>query len=386
MIESRPSLVRNLRGLPGVLWFLLVGAFINRFGTFLLPFLVLYLTSRGFSEAQAGLALSAYGIGNFAASFIGGHLSDHIGRRNTIVISMLASAVVVLALSQAQSLALLIVLTLCAGAAADTFRPAAEALVVDLCTPEQQLTAAALYRFAAHLGFALGPIAAGLLVNRSYNLLFAADAASSVLFGLIALAFLPWGARHPAPEGKQGRWLTTALSDWRFVRFLVASLAITTVTVQMDATLGLHILRVGHSASTYGMLMSVNGALIVLFEVSMTVVTQRFPQRTVMAVGYVMTAAGFALTAVAMSKLAIGLTIALWTFGEMAFSPVANVHVAQLAPPHLRGRYMGLFNASLAISLILGPVIGTMTFAYSESLVWSGCGILGVAAAVLILI
>src|SRR5690349_24262877 len=99
-----PSLIANLRGLPAALWILLAGTFLNRFGTFVMPFLVLYLTREGYSKAQAGLALSTFGIGTFIASFVGGHLADHIGRRRTIALSMFSSAVVMLALSQADGL------------------------------------------------------------------------------------------------------------------------------------------------------------------------------------------------------------------------------------------------------------------------------------------
>lgn len=383
---SHPSLIRNLGGLPGTLWILLAGAFLNRFGTFVLPFLVLYLTSRGFSPSQAGLALSAFGIGNFVASFLGGHMADHIGRRSTIAISMLSSAVVVLTLSQVHSLPVLIALTLCTGISADLFRPAASALVVDLCTPEQQLTGAAMYRLAAHLGFAAGPVVGGLLVNRSFSLLFIADATTSLLFALIAIAALPRGTRHTAPPGQQGHWLTTALANRRFVRFLVASFAISVVTTQMDSTLALHILGAGHSASTFGLLATVNGALIVTLEVTLTVVTQRMPERTAMALGYLMIGLGFTLTMAAMSTPAIGLTIALWTLGEMVSSPVAGVYVAKLAPAHLRGRYMGLWSGALALSLVISPALGTLVFESSETLLWSGCGVIGVLAALLVLL
>ena len=386
MAAPHPSLIRNLRGLPGTLWILLAGAFLNRFGTFLLPFLALYLTSRGFSPSQAGLALSAFGIGNFAASFLGGHMADHVGRRSTIVISMVSSAAVVLTLSRVDSLPALIVLTLCAGISADLFRPAAAALVIDLTTPEQQLTATALYRLAAHLGFAAGPVVGGLLVNRSFSLLFIADAATSLLFALIAITALPRGTRQVAPPGEQGHWLTTALSNRRFVRFLIASFAITAVTTQMDSTLALHILGAGHSASTFGLLATVNGALIVTLEVTLTVITQRMPERVAMAVGYLMIGVGFTLTMVAMSTVAIGFTIAIWTLGEMVSIPVAGVYVAKLAPDHLRGRYMGLWSGALALSLVVSPALGTRVFESSETLLWSGCGVIGVLAALLVLL
>jgi MFS family permease len=300
---------------------------------------------------------------------------------------MFSSAAAMLALSLGHGVPALMALTLLAGLCTELYRPAASALVADLCPPEQRVTAAALYRVAINLGFAAGPVCAGLLVKGSFFLLFAGDAATSVLFGVIALVALPVGMRHSAPaEPEKKHWLKTALADRRFVRFLVASLAVTTVTLQMDSTLALHIVRAGHSPTTYGALASINGLVIVLFEVALTVVTERLPARWVMAAGYLLSGIGYSLTALAFSKFAIGLTIVMWTFGEMISSPVASAYVANLAPLNLRGRYMGLWTATWSLALILGPSAGTMLFASNETLLWLLCGVLGAVAALLVLI
>src|SRR5437660_1725596 len=87
-----PSFFQNVRTLPPAAWVLFAGTFVNRFGTFVIPFLVLYLTREGYSMAQAGLALGFYGAGTLIASLAGGHLADRIGRRNTIALSMFSSA------------------------------------------------------------------------------------------------------------------------------------------------------------------------------------------------------------------------------------------------------------------------------------------------------
>jgi len=118
MTEAGTSGLRaDLRALPRPVWLLLAGSFVNRFGSFVLPFLALYLTHRGYSVAQAGLALSAYGVGSASAAAAGGVLADHVGRRGTIALSMYSSSVVMLALSQAGSLAEIVPLTALAGVA-----------------------------------------------------------------------------------------------------------------------------------------------------------------------------------------------------------------------------------------------------------------------------
>jgi MFS family permease len=62
--------------------------FLNKFGSFVVPFLALYLTRLGYTLTDAGLAIGAYGVGNLVASLLGGHLADTIGRRKTILLSL----------------------------------------------------------------------------------------------------------------------------------------------------------------------------------------------------------------------------------------------------------------------------------------------------------
>src|SRR5262245_62411735 len=104
MTESRTGLRSDLRALPRGAWILFFGTFLNKFGTFVLPFLAIYMTRLGFKATEAGLAIAAYGIGSLCASFLGGTLADRIGRRKTIVLSMFSAAVTMLFLSQARTL------------------------------------------------------------------------------------------------------------------------------------------------------------------------------------------------------------------------------------------------------------------------------------------
>ena len=113
----------DLRALPPAAWLLFAGTFVNRFGSFVLTFLVLYLRDRGYSAREAGTALAAYGIGSLGAALAGGLLADRLGRRNAIALSMGASAATMLALSQADGLAAIVVLVALAGFAAEAYRP-----------------------------------------------------------------------------------------------------------------------------------------------------------------------------------------------------------------------------------------------------------------------
>src|SRR5436853_2682674 len=79
--------------LPRQYWVLWTGTLVNRAGTFVEPFAVLYLTTqRGFTAAQAGVALTAYGAGAAASQLVGGWSADRVGRRATLVAGLCAAA------------------------------------------------------------------------------------------------------------------------------------------------------------------------------------------------------------------------------------------------------------------------------------------------------
>lgn len=222
--DAAPGLWRNVRSMPGPAWVLFLGAFVNRAGTFVLVFLVIWLTEEGYSPAQAGAAVSAYGVGALGASLLGGYLADRLGRSNAIALSMLSAAVTMLLLSQAGTLPLVLVLSALAGLTSELYRPAAGALLADLLPAERRLTGYALYRLAINLGFAAGPATAGLLAERSFFLLFVGEAASSAIFGLAALFFLPEGARSARVDEQPGELVRAIRGDRPFQLFLVASL------------------------------------------------------------------------------------------------------------------------------------------------------------------
>jgi MFS family permease len=215
-IEHEPILMSSLRALPRPVWILFFGTFLNKFGAFVVPFLTLYLTSQGYSLTETGIAVGAYGAGNLAASLLGGHLADKFGRRKTIVLSMFSGAAAMMLLSQMHSLSTIILLTALAGLTGEFYRPASSALLSDLVSPAQRVTAFAALRVSFNAGFAFGPAMAGLLAAYGYFWLFAGDAATSVLFGLVALFALPRGVQAPQRNAGWGDLLQVLRRDRQF--------------------------------------------------------------------------------------------------------------------------------------------------------------------------
>jgi len=382
--KPEPNLLSSLRALPPAAWILFFGMFLNKFGSFVVPFLALYLTRLGYTLADAGLAIGAYGVGNFIASLVGGHLADTIGRRKTILLSMFSGAGTMLLLSQAHSLPTIMVLAALTGLASEFYRPACSALLTDLVPPGQRVTAFAAYRMSFNAGWAFGPATAGFLATKGFFWLFVGDAATSALFGLVALLALP---RDTNSQRRESSWTETAgviRHDRRFHQIILASFFIAFVFMQMSSTFGVHVTHLGFSAATYGALISLNGALVVFCELPLTTITRRFPVRRVLATGYLLVGLGFGLNAFAHTVTALVVCIIIFTLGEMIAMPVSSAYVANLSPSHLRGRYMGAYGLNWGLALIIAPGLGMKLLDYNPLILWLGCGALAVIGALII--
>ena len=373
-----------LRSFPRPVWILFAGTFLNKFGTFVIPFLALYLTRQGFSLKQAGLAISAYGAGHLVACAIGGHLADSIGRRKTIVLSMLSAAACMLALSQVRSLGAIIAVTALTGLASELYRPAASALLTDLVPPARRVTAFAAYRLALNAGWAFGPATAGLLSKYSYFWLFVGDAITSLLFGIVAWRALPHGVRATEEQSGWSEALRVMRGDRLFHQLLFSTLAIGLVFMQMSSTFGLHVTRLGFSDAVYGLLLSLNGVLVVFCELPLTGWTQRVNPRRAMALGYLLIALGFGMNASGGGVPALALGMMIFTFGEICSMPISSAYVSDLAPSYMRGRYWGMMGFTWALALVIGPSLGMALFAVNPFALWLACALAGIVAAVLI--
>jgi MFS family permease len=372
--------------MPREAWILFAGSFVNRVGTFVLPFMTLYLTRSGYSPPQAGLAIAFYGLGGIVSQAVGGLVADRLGRRNTIALSMLSAASFTLLLWQAHSLALIYPLMFCLAATAELYRPASSALIADLVPSEQRVTAFTLYRLAVNVGWACGLALGGFLAERSFALLFVGDAATSAAFGVIALVALPHGVRTRKHEERHlPSARTTILADRGFLLFLGAVLTTGIVYSQNVSTLPLHVTAAGHPASTYGLLQALNGMLVVLLELPVIAWTQRHSRTRMVALGDFLIGLGFMSLIVAHSVPALIGMILIWSAGEMIESPMASAIAADRAPEHARGRYQAAFGSMFGVAWMLGPVIGTSVYAVSPNALWIGCGLLGAVAAALAL-
>jgi MFS family permease len=386
--EEQRTLRRNIRDMPGTAWFLIAGIFINRAGSFVILFLALYLTRQlGLSAVQAGTALAAYGVGEVLAGGLGGDLADRLGRRITIIASMLLSSASLIALSQAKRYDVIVGTAFVVGLVSEMYRPASSALVADLVPKGQRVTTFAVVRLASNLGFAIGSAVAAFLATRSFQLIFAADAGSSALFALIAVLTLPPDRprkeerSHAADSGYRQMF-----RDRAFMFVVVAAILITFVYYQELLGMPLRVREVGLSNADFGLLLTFNGLLIVLFELPISSITMRYDARIIMALGFALVGIGFSLTGAATTMPMLLGTVLIWSIGEMIGAPVSYAYVADVAPPGMQGRYQGVFGLAWGSGAVTGPLLAGAFLPQGAAIFWPLLAVFGLVAAFLILL
>ena len=185
-------------GLPRPFWVLFAGLFVNRIGTFAVPFMAIYLTqAHHFSLATAGAVASLWGAGAMIASPVGGYLADHVGRRRTMVGALALGGCGMIALGFAHGLAQIAPAVFLVALVGESYRPAMQAAVADIVPAADRIRAYGLVYWVINLGVAIGLTLGGALAARSFLLLFAGDGLTSLAFALIVWRALP--ETRPAP-------------------------------------------------------------------------------------------------------------------------------------------------------------------------------------------
>lgn len=358
-------------------------------GSMLFVFLSLYLTSKfAIGMAEVGLVFGFYTVAAVFGSTIGGGLADRIGRKPMVIFGLVASAATVFIMGIANSIAMFYIGALLAGLFADAGGPARQAIIADLLPEEKRAQGFGLYRVTFNLSHAIGPILGGLLAVRSYMPLFFIDIVLSLLAAVLLFVYLPETLPGKGAEEEQETVGQTfggyfrVFKDSFFVVFLLASALLVLVFTQVHGTLAVFLRDFhGVSAQQFGLLMGLNGAMVVLFQFPITRKVEGRPPFLILALGTLFTLVGFGMFGFVSGYVFFIMALVIITVGEMLFAPVSQAMAADIAPEDMRARYMAVYGFSWMIPGAVGIYLaGLVMDNYDPRLVWFIAAFIGFLA------
>jgi len=362
--------------------FLIVFVDLLGFGI-VVPQLGIYVDKYQGSAFVVGLLLSSYSLMQFLIAPRLGRLSDRIGRKPVLLYSLAGFVVASLVFAFADSLWMLFVSRLLAGAAAANISTA-QAYVADITTEEKRAQGMAVIGAAFGLGFVLGPAMGGLLGslggNFAIGLASAFFSAVSFLLALFLLAEVPAAQRKKSQRrGPWWLWFKTP----GFGLALLLSLLYMTAFTQMETTFAVYILQkfVSTGAATEGSLLRVHAAaepqihkqastLVGWLFAAIGVVSvfvqafairhfrKYFSEKHLVMLGSAFVALGLALFILPTQFAWMFAPAIAIAFGSALYNPSLSALVSRLVPPENYGEALGTYQSMGALGRILGPLLG----------------------------
>jgi predicted MFS family arabinose efflux permease len=343
--------------------------FINRSGTMVIPFMTVYLTQvKGYTLAQAGWVMSAFGAGSVLGAFLGGRLTDRFGFYRVQFWSLFLSGFVFISLGYAESIWAIAGVIFVVSTIADAFQPANFTAVAAYSRPENRTRALGLLRMAVNLGWAVGPAVGGLLAAKlGYQWLFWADGLTCIAAALFFRQALPFRRRPAeAAAGEETNVLqaVAAHRDRPYLFFLLLVLLNAVAFMQLFSTVPVFFKQeIGLDEAWIGRLIALNGLLIALMEMPLIfIVENRFKKWHIVSVGTLLIGISYLLFNLFGPVFGAAFSyMVLITIGEMLSLPFMATIALDFTTDKNRGQYMALFTMMYSLSHILSPNIGLQT-------------------------
>ena len=324
-----------------------------------------------------------------ATGYVAGHLSDRIGRRPLMVAGWaILSLYVLLYALVGQRTTLGLVVLAGGGMAGSIGWAATQALVADLVPRDRHEAAYASLRVANNLGVVCGPVLGGLLLLLSWNALFLGVSILSAGVFVLAWRFLPHrGAYAPEHVPERGSFAVIG-RDRVFGLFLVSTALANIVYVAYEIVLPISLVdEHGLAPSTWGFLVILNPALVTLFQLRLTRWTAGVPPLPKLAAAILLMGLPFLVLSVSAAIPVVLAVIVVFVVGEMLWVPTSQAIAARLAPPDLRGAYLGAFSSMAAVGFALTPFTGLLVRdAAGDTAMWTlfaGMSVIGAAVGAL---
>lgn len=350
-------------------WMLFCGTIINVIGTSLvMPFLSIYMYEKmGISMTMVGLAFFVSMIFGAVAAYAGGALCDRYGRKLLFMIGLVLQIAAYIFISLSIDLKVsypVFVTVLTFNAIIDgLYRPVPDVMVADVVAPNKRVEAYGLLRIGANLGWVIGPILGGILTYfaLSYSYMFYVTALTTFVYLLLVIFQL----RDTKPLGIQNRLamddIKVIVKDTPFMVFCIISLLLVIPYSQMYSLLSVYSSAyVGLTDFEVGVLFSVSGCLVALFQYPISIVVNRYRMTTALVVCTVVFAIGFGLIAASKNSIMLYVCISIITIAEMIWSPASATLQANMSPEDRRGRYFGFGGLFFTIGSAIGPLFGGM--------------------------
>ncbi|MEP6467072.1 MAG: MFS transporter, partial [Parafilimonas sp.] len=329
MLSATVSLYKKaFNGLSKNTWYLSAVMLINRSGTMVIPFMMMYCTQQlHFSLPQAGIVMALFGAGAITGAYLGGRITDKFGFYSQQFASLLLGGCMFIVTGFLQTYLSLCIGTFILSFCNESFRPANAAAIAYYSKPENITRSYSLNRLAINLGWAVGGALGGLLASINYHLLFWVDGSTNILAALLLLKLLPYAKSKTSIVKEKPLIKQRAYKDKTYIAFIIITFFFASCFFQMFTMQPVFFKMQWHFNEAFiGLLMAMNGIIIVFSEMILVYsVEGRKTNTFFIRIGFFVSAISFAcLNIFSPGAITALVSITFITVGEMLSMPFMN--------------------------------------------------------------
>lgn len=361
-----------------IMLLLAAGDFFITLSTFIsIPYISLYLLKTTSYRSDAiGWVIGLSSLIGILSAFVGGHLSDKLGRSKLIYFSLFGSVLVYLMYYLSATflikIHLLVAFTLLGGIAAtftSIYHPVSQAFITDYFPYEKKASCFQIIYIAANIGCIVAPLFALLLGVAAKKSGFLVSALIYLIYALLIIRYSKkirfFQSQTLLKKYPLSSSLKLIINDSRLRAFILSGFALSMCCSQFDVTLSQYMNSFLHNAvKVYSMVMVVNSLVVVIVQTIIFNGAKRFNASRLISIGCLIAAMGFFI--ISFSHFAIGilfLGVIILSMGEVFIYPNYGRFLDQIAPEHLKGSYFGVSFLRL-FGTFIGPIVGGYCLRY----------------------
>lgn len=395
------------RGLSKNLWALFATSVISAIGfSITMPYMSLYLNNvLKLSMTTVGTLLMVTQVIGSIVGIYGGEISDKLGRKFVMSRSLggrfVLFIIIGIIISKWENIYAIFVFLILNSILFSFYFPASQAYIADLTNEKERISAYGILRMGGNLGWALGPAIGGLLATIDYAYLFFVTAFCMLIATIILIKFCHESLNYRIGKTAESTILKnqknldfkinfkdmlTIFYDHQFLIFTLISFLVFIVWGHLVSPISVYAVnRVGITKSQLGLLFSVNGFMVALFQYFITHFIPDKKELEALWIGALIYGVGYLSIGFASNFGFLIISMVIITVAEMVITPSSQTYASKLARPENRGRYMAFYNLAQTFGWAFGPLLGGIlldTFSGRNPFIWVFVSGLAVVSAV----
>ncbi len=370
---------------PRTFWVANLIELFERWGWYgLFNVLAIYLTTTlGFSQTQKGMLMGTVTAMVYFLPVFTGAVSDKVGYKKSLLVAFSLYFIGFWLMSKMTGYAAVFMAFAIVGLGAAIFKPIISATISKTTTKETAILGFGIFYMMVNIGALIGPVVSSKLRDINWDYVFYSSMFAVALNILLVIFFY----KEPGREiNTDNLWITlkkiahniwVAVTDWKFLLFLLLIVGFWTMYMQLFFTLPVFVeqwvdtsilydalykispglanfIGNGHGEVNPEMLLNMDAFFIVLFQLIISsIVTKMRPIRA-MVIGFFIAAIGISLMFIFRNPIYIVLAILIFSIGEMTGSPTITSYIGLIADKDKKALYMGMSFLPVAGGNFLG--------------------------------